>query len=91
MVKGVMDRIVDQKKAVILVESLKKEIVIDQSKLPSGSKVGTWFQLEIKDEVVQTIEIDEAETKSRRRGIADKLQQVKASQKQSRFQRRKGE
>lgn len=43
--KGVIDRFTDQGLAVILIESLGKEIVVLQSELPPGAKAQDWVDL----------------------------------------------
>ncbi|MDT8860110.1 DUF3006 domain-containing protein [Alkalihalobacillus sp. MEB130] len=89
MVKGVLDRIIDDKYGVILVESLQKEFVVHSSFLPNGSIEGTWLNIEIEGDTIQHIEIDYHETAKAESRIAAKLQHLKISQRGSQFRRRK--
>lgn len=74
--KGYLDRIEDNKHAVILVEELGKEYIIDVARLPNNSKEGTWFHLEIVNDEIVEITIDEAmkeEMEKKISNIMDKL------------------
>jgi len=42
---GVLDRFNENRRAIILLESVGLEVHIEHSDLPSGSKEGTWFKV----------------------------------------------
>lgn len=77
-VKGVIDRIVDDKHAVLLVglEEVEKIISIDQ--LPPGSEEGTWLILEFTDEELVNILIDTNENKRARERIEEKMKKLRS-------------
>ncbi|WP_018922941.1 DUF3006 domain-containing protein [Salsuginibacillus kocurii] len=54
-VRGVIDRIEDGRYAVILVEELQHEFVVEKEKLPAGAKEGDWLWLELEEDKVQSI------------------------------------
>ncbi|KHF38844.1 DUF3006 domain-containing protein [Halalkalibacter okhensis] len=87
MVKGVLDRIVDQHKAVILVESLGKEFVIDTAQLPLTSIEGTWFIIKMEGNTIKSIDIDHEQTSNAKQSIAEKMQKLRGNKKSSRFKR----
>ncbi|WP_332629010.1 DUF3006 domain-containing protein [Halalkalibacter flavus] len=88
MVKGVLDRIVDQQKAVILVESLGKEFIIDLAQLPKASNEGTWFTINLDGSTIQDLKIDHEQTAKSKQSISKKMQQLRATKTNSRFKRR---
>lgn len=57
-VKGVLDRLEDHHKAVILVEELNKEIIVSEHLLPEGSRANMWFSLTLRNKDVVAISID---------------------------------
>ena len=61
--KGVLDRFEDQDQAVILIEEVQKALVIPKDELPKGSKQGTWFLIEEKNEQYNILSIDHETTK----------------------------
>lgn len=57
MTNGVLDRIEDGDKAVILVEELKRELIIPVRNLPEGSSVNTWFQIGVVGEEFEIVRL----------------------------------
>lgn len=47
--KGYFDRMEENQHAVILVEAINEQFLINQSKLSAGSQTGMWFDLTLKD------------------------------------------
>lgn len=56
-IKGVLDQVTNDQ-ALILIESLNREWLIDIDELPYGSKEGIWFTIETGEEVLKIISID---------------------------------
>ena len=86
--KGVLDRIVEGKHAVVLVEELGKEYIIDVDRLPDGSKEGVWYDLKIVNNEIIEMKIDdetEAVMEKKISSIMDKLRNKNKSG--SRFRR----
>lgn len=86
--KGVLDRIVDGKHAVILVEEVGREYVLDVSRLPNNSKEGVWYDLTIEDDEIVEMRINEEtqeEMEKKINNIMDKLRNKNKSG--SRFKR----
>lgn len=61
---GVIDRFENHDQAVILIESLNKEIIVDKSRLPEGSLVHTWVNIELVDGTFVIHSIDNVKTKA---------------------------
>ncbi|MFC0559762.1 DUF3006 domain-containing protein [Halalkalibacter alkalisediminis] len=87
MIAGVIDRIVDKKHAVILLEDEKKERVISVDHLPEGSKEGSWLLIDIQGEAIKHIQLDEKKTEKKQEQIKNKLTQLRARSTGSRFKR----
>lgn len=71
--KGVIDRIVDGKHAVLLVGDTEKEFVIPVQKLPSKAKEGTWLRLELDGEIIHSVDLDEETTVEQKNRIQNKM------------------
>ena len=84
--EGVLDRIEDGK-AVILVESIGKEFLIDESRLPEGSVEGMWFNLTIVADDIKEISIDHQITESREQQVNEKLNRLRKKKTGSKFRR----
>lgn len=82
--KGVLDRIEDGRHAVILIEEINKQFVIDISELPEQSSEGTWFTLKLENDEIKEITINQEETTHREDLIRNKLERLR-SRKGSKF------
>lgn len=86
--KGVLDRIVDGKHAVILVEELGKEYIIDVDSLPNDSKEGTWFKLKVVNDEIVEMRIDEETQEVMEKKIDDIMSKLRNKNKSgSKFRR----
>ncbi|WP_438312042.1 DUF3006 domain-containing protein [Sporosarcina sp. FA9] len=81
-----LDRFTDNNMALLLIEEFKKEILIDKSQLPEGSIVGTWFLVEIQNDLITKITIDSSKTKLMEQEIGNRMERLKSTKK-SRFKR----
>ncbi|WP_100398777.1 DUF3006 domain-containing protein [Bacillus sp. FJAT-44742] len=86
--KGVLDRIVDDKYAVILAEDIGKEYVINKEELPQGSSTGDWFVLTIEKEKVTKLSLDREHAQQMSERIRNKMEKVRAKGKGSKFKRK---
>ncbi|MGB5946216.1 DUF3006 domain-containing protein [Paenisporosarcina sp.] len=86
--KGVLDRIEEGKHAVILVEELGKEFIIQVSDLPEGSYAGTWFDVEITNNELSILTIDIKETSTLHEEITNKVNNLRGKGRESRFKRK---
>ena len=80
MEKGVIDRIVAGRHAVLLVGDDEKEMVIPIIMLPAGLKEGDWVKVEWQNGQIRRVERDPDETAERKKGIAAKLNLLKKGQ-----------
>lgn len=87
-VTGYVDRIEEGRLAVLLVDSLGKEFVVDVSRLPEGASEGTYLTLSLIDGEIGNMSVDEEKTSQMKQEIADKLQRIKLKSSRSRFKRR---
>lgn len=85
--KGVLDRF-EGDKAVILVEDAKEEFIVPREKLPAGSKVNTFFQLEKVDDTFQIISIDKTKTVEAKEKTSDIMAKLRAKSKGSKFKKK---
>lgn len=81
-----LDRFTDNNGALLLIEELKKELLMDKSQLPSESVVGTWFLVEIQNDLITKITIDSSKTKFMEQEIGNRMERLKSTKK-SRFKR----
>ena len=85
--KGMLDRIEDGCLAVILIEELKKEIILPAAWLPEGSQIHSWFDIELDGQEIRSIALD-AETAAAKEDKAEALmRRLKAKRGRSRFKR----
>lgn len=85
--KGVIDRIEDQKFAVILVESEGSEYVIDKEKLPEEAKEGSWLSISVENEEITHMTIDQSKTNQTHLNAQTKLDRIRKKSKGSKFKR----
>ncbi|WP_197046625.1 DUF3006 domain-containing protein [Oceanobacillus salinisoli] len=86
MIKGVLDRF-EGNNAVILIEELKEEMVVPREKLPEGSMVNTYFNLEKKDDKFEIVSIDEHATMSDSQKSSDLMAKLRSKSKGSKFRK----
>jgi hypothetical protein len=85
--KGVIDRI-EGGTAVILAESENKEFTVDVESLPDEAEEDVWLSLEVKGEVIVSVEIDESQTESRAESVSEKMSELESlSERGSRHER----
>ena len=79
--KAVIDRIVDDKYAVLLVGENETEVTIFKEVLPDGAKEGTWLKVVLTDGKLEKIDIDTTETASREIEIKNKMDKLRQKSK----------
>lgn len=85
--RGVLDRIEDGGKAVIILEEERREIILPVSRLPRGSRVNSWFTIDGESGELE-ISLDE-ETNRNKEQQADALtRKLRAENFSSRFKRK---
>ncbi|UCZ53939.1 DUF3006 domain-containing protein [Bacillus shivajii] len=72
MIKVVIDRIVDEKHAVLLTKDEEQEIIVPIDKLPSGAMEGTWLKVSFHGDDIEKIIIDQ-ESKATQERISSKM------------------
>lgn len=87
-VSGVIDRIEDEKLAVILAEKQGKEFIVSVHQLPEESKEGTWLSLVIENHKVTAMTIDHDKTKASHNKINSQLNRIQKKSKGSKFKRK---
>ncbi|MGD9679014.1 MAG: DUF3006 domain-containing protein [Vulcanibacillus sp.] len=76
IVKAVVDRIEDGKKAVILVGENQIEHIIDINQLPGGTSEGDLLQVQIDGDKIINIELDIEETENTKTRIIEKMKKI---------------
>ncbi|MCQ6276579.1 DUF3006 domain-containing protein [Bacillus sp. V3B] len=87
--KGYLDRIEENKLAVILVEDLNREFFVPIQELPEGSKPQTWFDLVIVQDNITSIHINHEATTSEQEKVSNMLAKLRSKSKASKFKRKK--
>lgn len=76
--KAVLDRIVDDTHAVLLIGDDEIERIIPASQLPTGTSPGSWLSVEIEDDNrISSIVVDSEETERAQARIADKMDRLR--------------
>jgi hypothetical protein len=75
--KAVVDRIVDNQYAVLLVGEDEVEHVVPVSSLPDGTQPGTWLQVQFEDDVLLNATIDIEESEQVKKRIEEKLARLR--------------
>ncbi|MGI6562418.1 MAG: DUF3006 domain-containing protein [Clostridia bacterium] len=77
-IKAVIDRIVDEKKAVLLAGDKETEHIADVSMLPSDAKEGDWLSVYLDNGEIIAIEPDPDETERVKQRIEEKMARLRA-------------
>lgn len=85
---GYVDRIEEERFAVVLVEALGKEFVVDVSELPETANEGSYLTVTLMNGKVCGLALNQQEAESMEREIEEKLQRIKSKSNTSRFKRR---
>jgi hypothetical protein len=85
--KGYLDRIVDDKFAVILVDETGEEFLISKEDLPRESKEKSYYNLEVCGGKVVSISLDKKASKNEKKETKDLMDRIRANSKGSKFNR----
>ncbi len=86
--RGFLDRIEDDKFAVLLVDELNKEFIVDKNELPEGSAAGAYFQLTIENDKITSIQFDESTTTSEQQQVNDMMAKLRSKSKGRKFKKK---
>ena len=86
MFSGYLDRFTDTNDALILVDELQQQFHVPATLLPADSTVGTWFLVDIHEDVVISLQLDADKTQAITQAVEERMQRLKAK-KTSRFKR----
>lgn len=75
--RAVIDRVEDDRWAVLLVGEEPRQVVVPGDALPAGAKPGTWLRVEFDGDALISAEMDEAYTREIEERIEDKLQRLR--------------
>lgn len=85
--KGYLDRIEDNKFAVILVEEIKKEFILPVAELPVGSVAKSYFDLTIENNQITSMKLNEQATMTEQQKVDDLFSKLRSKSKGSKFKR----
>ncbi|KOF11104.1 hypothetical protein AC739_06875 [Planococcus glaciei] len=85
--KGTLDRIEDGHLAVILLEEAEQEIILPIRHLPEGSRVNSWFEIELNGEEIVSIALDEETAEAKENEAQELMQKLRSRRRGSRFKR----
>ena len=83
--KGYFDRMEENQHAVILVEEINEQFLINQSKLPAGSQTGMWFDLTLKDGNILSIQHSTQTSLSANQKTNDLMEKIRLKSKGSKY------
>ncbi|WP_174733299.1 DUF3006 domain-containing protein [Mesobacillus harenae] len=86
--KGYLDRIEDNKFAVILVEDIKKEFIIPKEELPEGSAEKSYFNLTIQNDQITFIKLDEHATGTEQNKTDKLMSKLRSKSNGSKFKKK---
>lgn len=82
-----LDRI-EEGKAVLLIQDVEKEWVIDKNHLPHGSSIGDWLTIQITEGRISDMVIDHVLTEEKKQTADQLLASVRSQRKESKFKRK---
>ncbi|WP_010647998.1 DUF3006 domain-containing protein [Oceanobacillus massiliensis] len=82
--EGILDRF-EGETAVILIDKNKTELIIDKSKLPAGSKIGTVFHVEKEGGEFKPVSINVEKTQMEAEKSSDLMEKLRSKSKGSKF------
>ncbi len=85
--KGVIDRIEDEKYAVILVETEGSEYVVLKDRLPEGAKEGSWLKFTVVKQEITQMKLEQHQTDVAHRNAKDQLNRIRKKSKGSKYKR----
>lgn len=83
--KGYFDRMEENQHAVILVEAINEQFLINQSKLSAGSQTGMWFDLTLKDWNIRSIQHSNQTSLSANQKTNDLMEKIRLKSKGSKY------
>lgn len=85
--RAVLDRIVDDATAVLLVGPNEVEVHVPADALPDGATDGTWLVLDLDGDMPRVIAIDQRRTDDQRANLENRMARIRATRSRGRFQR----
>jgi hypothetical protein len=85
--RAVVDRIVDDRTAVLLVGPTGREHHVSAEQLPEGATDGTWVVLDPSTDPVTVLRIDDELTRARFRDLSARLETIRRQRRGGRFDR----
>lgn len=82
-----LDRI-EEGKAILLIQDVEKEWIIDKNYLPNGSNIGDWLTIQITEGRISDMMIDQALTQEKKKIADDLLTSIRKQPKESKFKRK---
>lgn len=86
--KGYLDRIEDNKFAVILVDELNKEFIVPTEELPAGSSEKAYFDLIIENDKITSISLNAQKTASEQQKVSDTMDKLRSKSSGSKFKKK---
>lgn len=86
--KGILDRIEDGRFAVILIEEVRREMILPVECLPEGSAVHSWFDIELEGEEIKSISHDANMEAFKERQAGALMEKLRSRKRGSRFKRK---
>lgn len=84
--KGILDRIEDDRHAVILVEEEGIELVLPANRLPEGSQINSWFTIDAENGQL-AVTLDEETSNAKNVQAEELMTRLRTKKKGSRFKR----
>ncbi|MGM0904888.1 MAG: DUF3006 domain-containing protein [Bacillota bacterium] len=86
--KGYLERIEENKFAVILVDAINKEFIVPKEQLPEGSTENSYFDLTIENDKISSIKLNSQKTYSEKHKVEDLMGKLRANSNGSKFKKK---
>lgn len=86
--KGYLDRIEENKFAVILVDELNKEFTVSTEELPEGIAEKTYFDLTVENDKITSIKLNTQTTQSEQQKVSDMMAKLRSKSSGSKYKKK---
>jgi len=86
--KGYLDRIEENKFAVILVDELNKEFIVSTEELPEGIAEKTYLDLTVENDKITSIKLNTQTTQSEQQKVSDMMAKLRSKSSGSKYKKK---
>jgi Protein of unknown function (DUF3006) len=86
--KGYLDRIEENRFAVILVDEINKEFIVPKEQLPEGSTEKSYFDITFENDKISSIKLNSQQTHSEQQRVEELMGKLRAKSSGSKFKKK---